>query len=252
MQRKIKLLILVVTIAVVISSVSLLNSSALETEETENELLMMPVDIESVEMVEAHSSLSYLVHKMEYPKSFENSDLVAVVEITPDVATYYKPFIHTLYKARVIQVIKGSAPDMIDIYQLDGYHPKSTRSRSGFFVYGDSDPLLKPGERWLFFMVTWDMTTPETWRWHVKAEDVPHGEVYVAGKMCLKLEEDGLYSIDNYNERWRRNFQSDGELSEEEKAMYGIQHLPSMYERFHVEGLTVEKFIKRISKKKYK
>ena len=243
MQRKMKLLILVITIAVAISTVSLLNSSALETEETENELLMMPVDIESVEMVEAHSSLSYLVHKMEYPKSFENSDLVAVVEITPDVATYYKPFIHTLYKARVIQVIKGSAPDMIDIYQLDGYHPKGD-----FFVYGDIDPLLKPGERWLFFMVKWDMTNE---RWNVKKKDVPHGDVFRPAFMCLKLEDDGkLYSIDNYNEAWSSIFQGDGELSEDERAMMGIQDLPPMYDRLHVEGLTVEKFIKRISKKK--
>ena len=240
MQRKMKLLILVITIAVAISSVSLLNSSALETE---NELLMMPVDIESVNMIEAHSSLSSSIYEITYPKSFENSDLVAVVEITSDAATYYKPFIHTLYKANVIQVIKGSAPDTIDIYQLDGYHPKHD-----IFVHSDIDPLLKPGERWLFFMLKWDMTNE---KWNVKKKDVPHGEVYVEDSVCLKLEEDGkLYSINNFNEAWSSIFQSDGELSEEERTILGIQDLPPMNDRLNVEGLTVEKFIKRISKKR--
>ena len=195
--------------------------------------LIIPFDIENVRIVPAHVDFGRADPKheaMTYPKYFEKSELVAVVEITPDAVTYYWPWIHTLYKARVIRLIKGSAPDIIDIYQLDGYH---YHPKGDFLVLSETDPLLKPGERWLFFMRRWDMKDGLK-AWKLKYEDLPHGDVYVASfDTCLKLEDDGkLYSFDNYNKVWSWR-----------RKRYGG------YEEFHVEGVTVEAFIKRISQK---
>jgi len=193
---------------------------------------MMPVNIESVKMIEAQGRLGGQLHEITYPKTFNYSDLIAIAEITSDIVTYYKPHIHTLYKAKVVQVIKGSATEFVYIYQGAGYFPELDA-----FVHKDHEAVLKPGERWLFFGNKWNV------------EGAPHGEVFHLNWMNLKLDGDGrLYSIDNYNEKWRRIFQSDGKLSEDQRAELGIQDLPPMYDRLHVEGLTVEEFIKNISK----
>jgi hypothetical protein len=169
---------------------------------------------------------------MTYPKSFNNSELIAVVEITSDVVTYYKPHTHTLYKAKVVQVIKGSATEFVYITQTGGYFPKFDG-----FVHLKHRVALKPKEKWLFFGSKRNM------------KGAPHGETFHTNYMCLKLEDDGkLYSIDNYNETWRQIFKGDGKLSEEQRVERGIQDLPLMYDRFHVEGLTVEEFIKKYQK----
>ncbi len=163
---------------------------------------------------------------------FNDSELIVVAEIASDVITYYKPHIHTLYKAKVVQVIKGSAPQFVYITQMGGYFPKFDG-----FVHLKHQVVLKPEERWLFFGSKRNM------------KGASHGETFHTNYMCLKLEDDGkLYSIDNYNETWRWRFQSDTKLSEDQRIERGIQDLPSMYDMLHVEGLTVEEFIKKYQK----
>ncbi len=198
----------------------------------DRDLVMKRVDIESVKMIVGHDSVVSLGHEMTYSKTFNNSELIAVAENTSDVVTYYKPHIHTLYKAKVVRVIKGSAPQFVYITQGAGYFPEFDA-----FVHLKHQVVLKPKERWLFFGSKRDM------------KGAPHGETFHTDYMCLKLEDDGkLYSIDNYNETWRRLFQSDGKLSEDQRIERGIQDLPSMYDMLHVEGLTVEEFIKKYQK----
>jgi hypothetical protein len=193
--------------------------------------VVFPVDIESVKMIEAQGRLGPGVEKITYSIKFNYSELIVVAEITSDVVTYYKPHIHTLYKAKVVQVIKGSAPPFVYIYQGAGYFPELDA-----FVHKGHEAVLKPGERWLFFGSKRNM------------EGAPHGDVFHTSWFCLQLEDDGrLYSIDNYNEFWRDVFQGDGELSADQRAERGIQDLPPMYDRLHVEGVTVEAFIKKIS-----
>jgi hypothetical protein len=135
----------------------------------DRDLVMKPVDIESVKMIVGHDSVSMGLRKT-YSKSFNDLELIVVVEITSDVVTYYKPHTHTLFKAKVVRVIKGSAKEFVYIYQLAGYHPEWDA-----FVHLKYDAVLKPGERWLFFGSKRNV------------EGAPHGETFHTNWMNLKL-----------------------------------------------------------------
>ena len=229
MIGKKSLLLLVLALTMVVGGSIITNPSpAQETEPT-----VIDVDIESVTISEAEALLSYKVYALTYRGMFEEADLVAIVEITGDVKTYYKPWPHTLYKSRVIQTIKGSSSEHLYIYQMDGYDPKYR-----VFYHLAHDPLLMPGERWLFFLR----------RQNIRGAS--HGETFIPNFVSLKLEDGKLHSLDIYNKVVKEILLSDKAFNNVGKAKLGILGLPPMHDRLHVEGLTVEKFIKRISQKK--
>ena len=91
---------------------------------------------------------------LTFDKIVEQSDLVAVVEITGPIESYSDgenyPF--TLHTGRIIHTLKGRTPDnIIRVLQYGGYD-----TRAGGFILNEGLPLIRKGDYWLFFLQKMD------------------------------------------------------------------------------------------------
>ena len=106
-----------------------------------------PIDFQTMRVIEAHVSPSYLIHDLNYSDTFQSADVVAVLEVTEDIMTFQLPHRHTLYRATIVQWLKGESTRSLYLYQLEGYDPDHD-----VFIHLDLNVLLRPSERWLLFL----------------------------------------------------------------------------------------------------
>ncbi|MEM3985276.1 MAG: hypothetical protein QXS19_00080 [Candidatus Methanomethylicia archaeon] len=177
-----------------------------------------------------------LIVSESYKNLFDRSDLIAIIEIDKQLISYYVreyEYIFTLYKARVVKVIKGSIEsDEIWLYQIGGYNPKWDR-----FIHLDVLPLFKPGEKWLLFMgkIIYDPTTERLSRdpaSKIKPILLLSNTYDSNGLFALKVVNDKLYSWDYWSEYVKN-------LSEEARKKLWPEHL-------RVWGVSVEEFVKNL------
>lgn len=173
-----------------------------------------------------------------YRNLFDESDLVAIVEIDEQLISYYVreyEYVFTLYKARIVKVIKGFIEsDEIWINQIGGYHQKWDR-----FIHLYALPLFKPGEKWLLFMnkIIYDPTTESFSRYpasKIKPILLPPNTYDTRSLFALKVVNDKLYSWDYWSESVKN-------LSEEVKKRLWPEHL-------RVCGVSIEEFIKNLER----
>ncbi len=186
-------------------------------EEAENIMIYEVPDLSNVKITKALAIYSSIVYKsLTYRRLLSERDLIAIVEIDYPIKTYHvveKNFYFTLYKAKIIRVIKGPEKlDEIYLYQIGGYRPE----RNVFWTL-EGLPVFRPGEKWLLFM--------RKMNYEKNAEiNLPPNTYHAGGLEAIKIVNGKVYSMDNF-----------------EKIAETI--LP---EQLKVKGLPLQEFIEKV------
>jgi hypothetical protein len=167
-----------------------------------------------------------MIHDINYRDSFQYADVVAVLDVTDDITTFPQPHHHTLYRSTIVQWLKGESSPSVHLYQREGYYP-----RHDVFVHLNLDPWLKPHEQYLLFL-------------HRRTiGNAKHPVVYAPSWVYLHVINQQLYSFNHFHTVWREILSGDREMPIEIRKRLGYKHLTSMYERLHVENLSLQEFI---------
>jgi len=160
-------------------------------EESENIMIYDISNLNNVKIVKAYAIYPSIMYKsLTYQKLLSERDLIAIVEISYPIKTYHvieKNFYFTLYKAKVIKVIKGPKNiSEIYLYQIGGYKPE----RNVFWTL-EGLPVFKPGEKWLLFMkkMTYEMNAKI---------NLPPNTYHAGGLEAIKVINGRVYSMDNF------------------------------------------------------
>jgi len=160
-------------------------------EESENIMIYDISNLNNVKIVKAYAIYPSIMYKsLTYQKLLSERDLIAIVEISYPIKTHHvieKNFYFTLYKAKVIKVIKGPKNiSEIYLYQIGGYKPE----RNVFWTL-EGLPVFKQGEKWLLFMkkMTYEMNAKI---------NLPPNTYHAGGLEAIKVINGRVYSMDNF------------------------------------------------------